>query len=74
MRARPCTFALTSIAEILQVQCALYLLAPPGAVDGDGMALAGLLLGWVHLALIIVVVMFIFLFLGGLAFFAHLGH
>jgi hypothetical protein len=48
--------------------------APPGTIEGDGMALAGLILGWVHLAFFIVAVMIIFLFLGGLAFFAHLGH
>ncbi|HVV95857.1 MAG TPA: DUF4190 domain-containing protein [Rhodanobacteraceae bacterium] len=48
--------------------------APPGAIDGDGMALAGLILGWVHLALFIAIIGLVFLFLGGLAFFAHVGH
>jgi len=48
--------------------------APPGTVEGDGLAVAGLILGWAHLALFILVVMFVFLFLGGLAFFAHLAH
>jgi len=48
--------------------------APPGMIEGDGMALGGLILGWVHLAFFIVVVMLIFMFLGGLAFLAHLGH
>jgi hypothetical protein len=48
--------------------------APPGMIEGDGMALGGLILGWVHLAVFIVVVMLIFMFLGGLAFLAHLGH
>jgi len=48
--------------------------APPGAIEGDGMALGGLILGWVHLAFFIIVVMLIFMFLGGLAFLAHLGH
>ena len=48
--------------------------ASPGAIDGDGMALAGLILGWVHLALFVAIIMFIFMFLGGLAFLAHLGH
>ena len=38
------------------------------------MALAGLILGWVHLALFIAAILFVFLFLGGLAFFAHLVH
>lgn len=48
--------------------------APPGTIDGDGMAVAGLILGWAHLALFILVIGFVFLFLGGLAFFAHLAH
>jgi hypothetical protein len=48
--------------------------APPGTIDGDGMALAGLILGWVHLAIFIALIMFVFLFLGGLAFLGHLGH
>ena len=48
--------------------------APPGTIEGDGMALGGLILGWVHLAFFIIVVMLIFMFLGGLAFLAHLGH
>ena len=48
--------------------------APPGTIEGDGMAVAGLILGWVHLALFVAVVAFVFLFLGGLAFLAHLGH
>lgn len=48
--------------------------APPGTIEGDGMAIAGLILGWVHLALFVLVIVFVFLFLGGLAFFAHLAH
>jgi hypothetical protein len=48
--------------------------APPGTVEGDGMAIAGLILGWAHLALFILAIAFVFLFLGGLAFFAHLAH
>ncbi len=44
--------------------------APPGAVEGDGMAIAGLILGYVHLALIVLFCMIVFMFLGGLAFFA----
>jgi len=48
--------------------------APPGTIEGDGMALAGLVLGWVHLAVFIVLIMIVFLFLGGLAFFSHFGH
>ena len=48
--------------------------APPGTIEGDGMAIAGLILGWAHLALFLVAILFIFVFLGGLAFFAHLVH
>jgi len=48
--------------------------APPGTIDGDGMALTGLILGWVHLLVAIAVVFVVFLFLGGLAFFAHFLH
>ena len=48
--------------------------APPGTIEGDGMAVAGLILGWVHLALFIAIVAIVFLFFGGLAFLAHLGH
>lgn len=48
--------------------------APPGSIEGDGMALAGLILGWAHLALLILLVFILFMFLGGLAFFAHFAH
>lgn len=48
--------------------------APPGAIDGDGMAVVGLVLGWVHLALVIAFLFVLFTFLGGLAFIAHLAH
>lgn len=48
--------------------------APPGMIHGDGMALAGLILGWAHLIIVLAIVMFVFMFLGGLAFFAHFGH
>jgi len=45
--------------------------APPGSVEGDGMAVAGLILGYLHLALLAAAIMVVFTFLGGLAFFAH---
>ncbi|HVT31487.1 MAG TPA: DUF4190 domain-containing protein [Rhodanobacteraceae bacterium] len=48
--------------------------APAGAIDGDGMALAGLILGWSHLAVFAAIIAFVFMFLGGLAFLAHLVH
>lgn len=45
--------------------------APPGTVDGDGMAITGLILGWTHVVIVVLGLAAIFLFLGGLAFFAH---
>lgn len=42
--------------------------APPGTVDGDGMALAGLILGWIQIVLsILAIVGFFLFFLGVLA-------
>jgi hypothetical protein len=48
--------------------------APPGTIEGDGMALAGLILGWVHMLFLVACVFVVFAFLGGLAFLAHLAH
>jgi hypothetical protein len=48
--------------------------APPGSVNGDGMAVAGLILGYLHLALFALFILLVFTFLGGLAFFAHFFH
>lgn len=48
--------------------------APPGTIEGDGFALAGLILGWAHVVIVGAIVVFAFMFLGGLAFFAHLIH
>ncbi|MEP7043902.1 MAG: DUF4190 domain-containing protein [Dokdonella sp.] len=48
--------------------------APAGTIDGDGMALVGLILGWAHLIIVIAGIFVIFVFLGGLAFFAHWVH
>ena len=48
--------------------------APQGTVEGDGMALAGLVLGWVHLALFVLAFFAVVLFLGGLAFFGAHWH
>jgi len=47
--------------------------APPGTIEGGGMALAGLLLGWAHIALCVLGFAIVMLFFGGLAFIgAHL--
>lgn len=48
--------------------------APAGSMDGDSMALIGLVLGWVHVLLVFLVIAFVFMFLGGLAFFGHWFH
>jgi len=43
--------------------------APPGSLDGDGLALAGLILGWIQLAFTaIAVVFFVLVLFGALAF------
>lgn len=48
--------------------------APAGAIEGGGMALAGMILGWLHLALFVLLIAIAFLFLGGVAFFTHWFH
>lgn len=45
--------------------------AEPGSIDGDGMALAGLILGYLHLAFIVLAILTVFGLLGGLAYFGH---
>jgi hypothetical protein len=45
----------------------------PGTLEGDGLALGGLILGWAHIVVVGLAVLCIFLFLGGLAFFAHMA-
>ena len=44
-----------------------------GALDGDGMALIGLVLGWLSVVITVLGILFIFLFLGGLAWFASVA-
>ena len=48
--------------------------APPGSIEGDGMAVAGLILGYAHLALFALVIFTFFVFFGGLAWFAAHFH
>ncbi|MBB5016593.1 DUF4190 domain-containing protein [Rehaibacterium terrae] len=43
-----------------------------GAVAGDGMAIAGLVLGWLQLLFVFLLVAVVLLFFGGLAFLANL--
>jgi len=69
-----CWIAIPFIGAVLAVVCghsarAEIRRAPPGTLEGDGMAVAGLVLGYVHLALFALAMMVLFLFLGGLAFF-----
>ena len=45
--------------------------APSGSIDGEGLAIAGMILGYAHLVLIAFLVILVFGFLGGLAFFSH---
>ena len=44
--------------------------APPGTIDGDGMAIAGLILGYAHIVLFALAAFLFFTFFGGLAWFA----
>lgn len=45
-----------------------------GALDGDGMAIAGLILGWAQLLLCVLALLAFLLFFGGLAVLASLAH
>ena len=43
--------------------------APPGSLDGDGLALTGLILGWIQLAFSVIAVAFVILIaIGAIAF------
>lgn len=44
--------------------------AAPGSIEGDGMAVAGLVLGWLQLILVVAGFFVVFAFLGGIAFLA----
>ncbi len=44
-----------------------------GALDGDGLAIGGLVLGWMHLAVLMLCVIAVFVFFGGLAFLVGLA-
>ena len=72
-----CWIAIPFIGAIVAVVCGHIARgeirrAAPGSIDGDGMAIAGLILGYAHLALFIMAMMLIFGVLGGLAYFGHL--
>ena len=44
-----------------------------GGQDGDGLALAGLILGWIAVSLAVAGIVIVFLFLGGLAWLASMS-
>jgi hypothetical protein len=74
-----CWIALPFIGALVAIICghsarAEIRRAPPGTIEGDGMALAGLILGWVHLLLVSACVFVLFAFFGGLALLAHFAH
>ena len=71
-----CWVALPFVGAIVAVVCGHVARgeikrAPPGSIEGDGMAITGLILGYAHLALFVLAVMAVFIFFGGLAFLAH---
>ena len=39
--------------------------APPGSIDGDGIALAGLILGWIQIGLVLIALAFVVLIIAG---------
>lgn len=47
--------------------------SPPGEIAGDGMAVAGLVLGWFALGMAVIVVFVLLVFFGGMAWFAAAG-
>jgi hypothetical protein len=69
-----CWVAVPFVGAIVAVVCGHAALgeirrAPPGTIEGDGMAVAGMILGYLHLALFALAILLVFGFLGGLAFF-----
>lgn len=71
-----CWFALPFIGAVVAVVCghtarAEIRRSPPGTIEGEGMATAGLILGYCHLALIAMAILLIFGIFGGMAMFGH---
>ncbi len=69
-------FALPFLGAIVAVVCGHLARgeirrAQPGTMQGEGMALAGLILGYVHLALILLVVLGVLLVLAGIVAYHH---
>jgi hypothetical protein len=71
-----CWIALPFLGAIVAVMCGHAARgeirrAPPGTIEGDGMALAGLILGYLHLALTALVVCGVILVLLGVVAYHH---
>jgi hypothetical protein len=75
-------FALPVVGALIAIICGHMARAEirrsQGQLDGDGLAVGGLVLGYLHLALFAMIIVCVLLFFGGLAaflaFFGHHGH
>jgi len=71
-------FALPIIGAVIAVVCGHMARAEirrsANTLEGDGLAVGGLVLGYLHLAIILLIIVVVFMFLGGLAFFVALAH
>jgi len=71
-------FALPIIGAVIAIVCGHMARAEirrsANTLEGDGLAVGGLVLGYLHLAIILLIICVIFMFLGGLAFFVALAH
>jgi hypothetical protein len=72
-----CWFALPFIGAIVAIVCGHIARgeirrAPPGTIEGEGLAIAGLILGYCHLVLIAMAILLFLGIFGGLAYFG--GH
>ncbi len=73
-----CWFALPLVGAIVAVVTGHIargeIRRAPDRLEGDGMALAGLILGWTHLLLIALAILVFLLFFGGIALLASLSN
>ena len=75
-------FCLPFIGAVIAVICGHMARAEirraPGGMEGDGLAVGGLILGYAHLGILMLLIFVLFMFLGGLAFFGafaqHVHH
>ncbi len=73
-----CWFVLPFVGALVAVICghtarSEIRRAPRGVIEGEGLATAGLILGWLHLALWVIGIVFVLLFVGGAVFLAGLA-